>query len=299
MNWTPHPVLYGLIFASNFAAIAILTLVANTPSLYSVVLTARGLTLAPLTLHYVVPERWGSVHVRPHDVYGHYSTLFKFISLASFVLHGKATAVGLAYSAPDAYYHRHSIYLPFDMDKRSSWERTTSAFGRVLAATADHPVVSSVGWDVLLSTLSLGIWAAIRCTDVSAILATSVPFFPSPAQDHPEATTIVKAEKGSTKRKSKASGVTGPEDTSDAGEVGSARRRSRHRKTKSQASELSAGDSIYEPSPSEVAAIAEGDVLPEEGDVGLESTALVWGLTALGGLGVGSAGIFGAECIAR
>lgn len=42
----------------------------------------------------------------------------------------------------------------------------------------------------------------------------------------------------------------------------------------------------------------EGDSLPAE-DLDWEAAALAWGLTAAGGLGCGSAGVFGGECISR
>jgi hypothetical protein len=58
------------------------------------------------------------------------------------------------------------------------------------------------------------------------------------------------------------------------------------------------GDETYEPTPAVRADAALGDILPED-DFDWEPAALAWGLTALGGLGVGSAAVFGGECVSR
>ncbi|AEO69197.1 uncharacterized protein THITE_2119332 [Thermothielavioides terrestris NRRL 8126] len=57
-------------------------------------------------------------------------------------------------------------------------------------------------------------------------------------------------------------------------------------------------DKTYEPTPAVRAGVGLGDVLPED-DFDWESAALAWGLTVLAGLGVGSAAVFGAECVSR
>jgi len=56
-------------------------------------------------------------------------------------------------------------------------ERSSTAVGKVLGAIGDHPAVSAVGWDVLLSGTSLGLWAADRGLDVQAILSSSALSF--------------------------------------------------------------------------------------------------------------------------
>ena len=286
--------LYSLVFVANFTAIGLYSILVNTPSLSTAILTVRALTLAPLVLPYIVPQGFGTVHTHPHEAYSQYSSLFKFISLASLVLHGKATLLGLAHAAPDAYFHRHSIFFPFDTERRSAWERTTGGFGRILGAMADHPVVARVGWDVLLSALSMGMWSAARSQDASAILACSVPLMSLP--EHGDLDGNGEASKAKSPKRIKARASTGSSG-GDEHESGSARRRGRPRKSTS--GDDDGDDAAYEPTASELAGIVEGDALPGAGEIGWESTALVWGLTTLGGLGVGSAGVFGAECVAR
>jgi hypothetical protein len=167
-----------------------------------------------------------------------------------------------------------------------------------LGATADHPVVSGIGRDVLLSALSIGLWAAVRAIEVSGVLATTIPFYELHRDDVDEllsesAETPASASK---KKRAKPKAIsTGLNGTHEVDEAGSVRRRGRPRK-----SEITDEDSKYEPTPSEAAVTAEGDTLPRgEHAVDYEATALAWGLTTVGGLGVGSAGVLGGECIAR
>ncbi|MCV5185598.1 hypothetical protein OFB79_25620, partial [Escherichia coli] len=57
-------------------------------------------------------------------------------------------------------------------------------------------------------------------------------------------------------------------------------------------------DSTYETTPAVKAQAVEGDVLPDD-EFDWGSAALAWGWAALGGLGVGSSAVYGAECVSR
>ncbi|KAF7559777.1 hypothetical protein G7046_g4381 [Stylonectria norvegica] len=288
-NWFPHASILLTILTLNFGAIALTPFVANTPSLVYLVLASRILSFTPVILSYIVPAAWGTTYSRHHDAYGTYKLLFRIISGTSFVLHARATLIGIAYNAPDAHYHRHSAYLPFDNEQRSAWERTTTAFGRVLGATADHPVAGGVGKDVILSAISIGCWAAVRATEVSDILASTIPAYNGQGRIEdasgagPSVTAPGKAKATSTNSDNTAAGP---------------RRRGRPRKVKVDPAEDQEDEDEYEPTPAVAAETEEGDVLPEAA-LEWESAAVVWGLTALGGLGVGCAGAFGGECVAR
>ncbi|KAF7545489.1 hypothetical protein G7Z17_g9129 [Cylindrodendrum hubeiense] len=284
VGWTPHVLVFSTILALNFAAILSMPFQVNTEMFKYSILAVRSLSLAPLAVYYILPRSFGKTHDEPHGAYGTYTQLFRAISLASFLLHARVSVVALAYNAPGAYYHRHSVHLPFDLEQRSAWERTTSAFGRILGATADHPVVGAVGWEVILSSVSIGFWVATRATDVSAILAATIPSYQGQERIPDEAKPELNV---ATRGKAKA----GPAEEEGTG----SRRRGRSRKIKH---EDPSGGGAYEPSASEAAATDEGDVMPSDG-LDWESAAVVWGLTSLGGLGVGSAGAFGGECVAR
>jgi hypothetical protein len=229
----------------------------------------------------------------------------------SVLLHGKATVLGLLHNAPNSHYHRHSLLLPFDTEERSTWERGTTTVGKVLGATSDHPVVSAVGWDVLLSTLSMGLWAAIRALDVTDILMSSIPFYKRPPVISAQLTDLSE-NKNSTPEKapepSKPKYRIRRKTRSEASEAGdgealgestasTTRRRGRPRKAKSDPEEVP-GDTTYTPSLPGSVTTVEGDIVPEPA-ADWESASLAWGLVAVAGLGCGSAGVFGGECISR
>lgn len=176
-NWCPHPILYLITIISSFTTVFLSPFAANTPSFPTVALAYRILSFAPLLLPYIVPESWGTVHIHPHDSHTAYTALFRTISVVSFLLHGKSTVLALLFNTPDSHYHRHSVLHPFKQERRTTLERSSTAVGKVLGAIGDHPAVSAVGWDVLLSGMSLGLWAANRGLDVQAILSSSALSF--------------------------------------------------------------------------------------------------------------------------
>jgi len=288
-NWCPNPILVLGILVLNFLAIYLLPYAAETASFYLVLLSTRTLNFVLVAMPSVVPASWGTVHTHPHDPYGAYNTLFRVVASVSLLLHAKSTIISLLFNVPDSHYHRHSIRIPWDTAERSAWERGTTAFGRVLGSTSDHPVVAGVGRDVVISTLSLGLWAAVRALDSRDILLSVIPFLRTDKKFPSEA---VARRVGKTAKTT----ATHTNDTHDGAAAG-ARRRGRPRKAKPDPEGLSGdGDEAYHPS--EEMAVEAGDVLPTE-ELDWEAAALAWGLTAIGGLGCGSAGVFGGECISR
>lgn len=308
-NWCPHPILFlGTIFI-NLASLFVLPYAAETPSFVRTILIARLSTFLPLVLPKVVPVSWGTVHPHPHDAFSSNTTLFRVVSLASFILHSKATFLGLQYNMPDSHYHRHSRFLPWDVEKRSIWEQSTTAIGKILGSTIDHPVVAAVGWDVLLGALSLGFWSAVRATDVQGIIASTIPYYAKPGSGNSTAalssvkkeanTESPEPETPSTSRRSgrksrvaSIASITSSEAASDESAPPTVKRRGRPRK------HVAEEDKAYEPSAAEARQVIEGDILPPD-ELDWESAALAWGLAAFGGLGLAEAGVYGAECTAR
>jgi hypothetical protein len=172
-SWCPHPILYLIPIIASFMAVFLSPYASNTPSFLRVALAYRILSFAPLLLPFIVPESWGTVHIHPHNAHSAYTALFRTSSIVSILLHGKSTVLAVLFNTPDSHYHRHSILHPFKQEQRSVLERSSTAVGKVLGAIGDHPAVSAVGWDVLLSGMSLGLWAASRGLDVQAILSSS------------------------------------------------------------------------------------------------------------------------------
>lgn len=136
----------------------------------------RGLPFAPLLLPYAIPEKWGTTHVNPHEAYASYTTLFRTISVIAAGLHFKTTALALFYNTPESHYYRHSFLHPFHKEHLSAVERGSTAVGRLLGAINEHPAVGAVGWDVIISGLSVGVWAALRGLDAKEMLSSSIPF---------------------------------------------------------------------------------------------------------------------------
>lgn len=274
-GWALGPGFYLLSVLASYGTAFLVPSVAETPALGRVVATSRALTFAPLVLQTVAPASWGAVHTHHHEASAAFTDLFRFMCVVSVALHGTATFTGLKYNVPHAHYHRHSKLLPWDIEERSRWERTTTAVGKLLGATSDHPVVAAVGCDVLLSGLSTGLWAAVRSLRAGDILRSVVPLYGD--------TAAVKTndQEGTNKRQ----------------EPPTPRRRGRPRKVSRQDPVEEPGDKTYAPTPGEEGS-AEGDALPRQ-PMDWDAAGLVWGLMAIGGLGLGCAGVFGGESLAR
>jgi hypothetical protein len=320
-NWAPKPLFFTLSLILNFLATLSLPYAAGTTWFPAAIWLTKGLSLAPLVLPAIIPQSWGSTYSDYHESYGATTRLFQLFSTASALLHAKASVASILFNLPDAYKHRHSIRIPFDTEKRSAWERSATAFERVLGAMSDHPVVAAAGKDVLLSGLSIGLWAAVRAMDASDILQSAVPGYKAaenrsshvPFQDAiggadfasksptpaPEvSTTLRRGDRATSSRYSSVRSSVGPEENGTPAPT--PRRRGRPRKVKPEPEhdpEEDADDATYEPTSDDKASVI-GDVLPGD-DFDWESAALAWGLTALGGLGTGSSAVYGAECISR
>lgn len=172
-NWVPSANLYYACLLLSFGAVILTPMSHNTTSFIATTMVSHFLPFLPLALPYVVPESWGAVHSDPHQIHQTYTRLYKITSLVSVLLHGKSTVFALVYNDPGSTYHRHSLLHPLKVVHRTALERSGSAMGKILGAISDHPAVGAVGWDVLITGLSLGLWAALRGLDARAVLASS------------------------------------------------------------------------------------------------------------------------------
>ncbi|KAK3357368.1 hypothetical protein B0T25DRAFT_538989 [Lasiosphaeria hispida] len=317
-NWTPKLSVFLVPLALNYAAIFSLPSATGTTWFPAAATIVKLLSFAPLVLPAIIPESWGTTHSHIHDSYRDISKVFQVMSVMSALLHAKASVTGLLYNLPDAYKHRHSIKILFDTEKRSAWDRSATAFEKVLGAVTDHPVVAAAGKDVLLSALSLGLWAAVRAMDAGDIVKSVAPSCEAfGSSSSGKASADIHEIEPRLKEKapgpsfelsrlrdqptqSSASSISSSNGPSDDG-APTPRKRGRPRKIKTESEadlEEIPGDSTYEPTPEERSSIVEGDIVPGD-EFDWESAALAWGLTALGGLGAGSAAVFGAECVSR
>ncbi|KUI60755.1 hypothetical protein VP1G_07957 [Cytospora mali] len=301
-NWCLSPGFFLLSSMASYGSIFLLPYAAETANFGRFVGITRACNFVPLFLQKAAPVSWGAIHSSPHKAQAAFTDLFRLMSFMSVSLHSMATFAGLRYNLPDSHYHRHSRFLPWDIEKRSKWDRTTTAVGRILGSMLDHPVVAAVGYDVLLSGTSVGLWAAVRSLGAGDILTSVVPLYNDSRnsvieKSSDESSRLAASE--SARRSGRNKGVSSVNSTShdseDHPEPPTNRRRGRPRKAK-PGPKQEPGDETYMPSPEEKAS-AEGDALPNS-ELDLEAAALAWGLMAVGGLGLGSAGVFGGECLA-
>ncbi|KAJ4392122.1 hypothetical protein N0V93_005744 [Gnomoniopsis smithogilvyi] len=304
-NWCLKPGFFLLPLMASYVSIFTLPYAAGTPWFNRVLFISRGLSFIPLLLQNTAPPSMGIALPQKRRADPAYTDLFRFMGLVTVVLHGRATFNGLTYNLPHAHYHRHSKILPWDIEERSRWERTTTAIGKILGATRDHPVVAGIGYDVLISALSVGLWAALRPLGAGDILSSVVPLFKGDGNgadttDHvsdDHETKDIDEPSTPAMRRSGRNRKAASEDHTDPSETPAPRRRGRPRKSKRDPIE-EPGDLTYEPTPEEKISASVGDPLPMQGPVG-EPAALAWGLTSIGGLALGSVGVFGGELLAQ
>ncbi|KAE9379011.1 hypothetical protein N431DRAFT_396960 [Stipitochalara longipes BDJ] len=303
-GFVPKPTLYILLLISNFGATFLIPYASNTPSFMTVSLLSRALPFSFLALAYVIPENWGTVHIHPHDTHTTYTTLFRTISTISALLHFKSSFFAVFHNTPESTYYRHSLLHPFKEEHRSALDRGSTALSRVFGAILEHPAISAFGGDVLLSGLSLGIWAAIRGLDPADMLGSSVLFLPQTSKGLEDVSTSVKEEAEKVVQKVEAAPTTrrrgrpkGSEKSTPDLDETSTVSRLKHRGNSSRKA-LTNGDDANDPTyrPDESDEMEEGD---ENVDEDWEAGALAWGLITAGGLGMGSASIYGAEVVAR
>ncbi|KAK3302216.1 uncharacterized protein B0T15DRAFT_487429 [Chaetomium strumarium] len=324
-NWLPKLSLIAVPLTFYYAALLWLPIAAGKPTFPATVVLAKLFSLAALILPAVAPASWGHVYSDPRDAYPGISKLFNIISAASGLMYAKTTVSAVLYNLPGSRKHRHSIKIPFDTVKRSKWERTATAAEKILDSLTDHPVVAGAGKDALLCALSLGLWAAVRGTDVATMLRQ---VFPTPTLLRRAATKaashVPKAEPAALEaspshhapgfsmrlrhrgrpKKTSVSSISSFEAANEDTHQ-TPKRRGRPRKVKLKPEpepdlelDEAPGDETYEPTPAAKADLVLADVLPDD-DFDWESASLAWGLAVLGGLGVGSAAVYGAESVSR
>lgn len=224
---------------------------------------------------------WGTRYRDIGSVYPKYMKMLRYMSGATFLIHARTSFAGLFFIDPEPHNHRHDEFLKYDVEQLAAWERTTSAFGRLLESTSDHPVVGLAGADVILASVSIGFWVAARAMDTLDILACTTPGFSAQREERPrtptEPITMTWWEADALMSGANGSGLDSP-----ARQAG---RRLRSRKaTRNSRAPSSRVEATDEAPPSEAR--------------DWESAAVVWGLTTLGGLGLGSAGAYGSEIVA-
>ncbi|KAF4300824.1 hypothetical protein GTA08_BOTSDO11435 [Botryosphaeria dothidea] len=237
--------------------------IADTGSRLSTLFLATGIKF--------LPKRFGKQHKDVHAAHHAETKVYNAPQHRVNCFYLRSTFWGVLLNSGPTYHRRYNfVWSTHPWYERTLWSKLTSASGKILGAISDDPIISVIGWDVLLSGFSLCIWAAARGLDVKDIDARK-PYRVSRFSVH-KASRKVKEE-----RKLYAKGRT-VTDGSDA------------------------DDAAYTPSPTVEAEVADLEHEEEHDDTmteDAEAAALAWGLSLVGGLGLMSAAVMGAEIRSR
>lgn len=319
---THHPVLLSFPALLSFVWLSFLPTLQQT-SLWTS-FSSIGYFVVPLLLASLAqPNSLHKVkkHTSVHQARKSYEDIFRVLTLASLGLHVMKSYQAIVDEAPPHRYLSHDFVWNTHREQGNTrYEQAWTVIVRVIGALSDNPVISQVGWDVLLSVLSLCVWAVWHGVDVVAMLrcsglSWSLP--KAPLQSDYATTSKEKSEIGDavgeiaehisvaspTKRgrgrPKRGSAAIAKDHISSAGSAtGSLRRSTRRREASYEPT--SDDDSNYVPTQGTQDAVEEFDFDSEEGLANeTEAAALAWGLFSLGGLGAVTAGVLGAESTGR
>ena len=171
-------------------------------------------------------------------------------------------------------------YMTYFRGRNPLLVRAQTSLGQLLGALREHPSVARIGWDVLLTGLSIVIWAGLKGSRKRAMLnALSL------------SNGVVEVKGAGGKRKV----IRSSSDAANGLERKMSRRGSTRKKERK-----SVGQKEDAPERLEPVETIEGNewarrIADDEKDTDWESSGLALGLTFLGGIGTGSACVLGAE----
>jgi hypothetical protein len=334
---TPHSIILSLPALLSFLFLAFLPTLRES-SIYASV-TSIGYFIIPLLLTSLVqPNATHKVekHTSVHQARRAYEDIFRVLAFASFGLHMMRSYHAIIDEAPPHRYLSHNFVWNTHRDEGNTrYQQAWTVLVRVIGALSDNPVISQVGWDVLISVLSLCVWAVAHGVDVTAMLRCSGLLWSIPTPSIKNGSLVPKSLLNGSSTKSEVGSVveeiadgisvaspnkrgrgrpkkTGAAIAKDhlssstppasASATGSLRRstRNRHTSSMSQASYDSASDGEYVPTQATQDEVDEFDFDNDEGLAKeTEAAALAWGLYIVGGLGAVTAGVLGAESTGR
>ena len=293
-TWEPHAIsLFAPAFVTYVCAF-LLPYSTGTTLFMPLLLISHLALFQPLYPQFVLPEAFGNSSPKH---YHHY--LPRLLAVFSVALHLKQTVASLLDSDPGAYSNRHSKYLayahlPHEAEHTTIY-RSTSAFGRVLGSLNEHPAVSSVGWDVLMCGISLGVWAAIRGIQPERLLA-AIGLASSKHLANKKSSSKKRRRRSSSKPRRGSTSTTATEDQALTAKStsGSTRRR---KKASIDADPFvdDAGKSKPEDPDFKAPPTMEDDEVDFEGEEdtaeNAEAAAVGWTLWVVGGLGVSACSV--------
>ncbi|CAF9931090.1 MAG: hypothetical protein GOMPHAMPRED_005825 [Gomphillus americanus] len=283
-NWTPAPLVSLIPLVLTVVHTTLLSFASNTTAFHSLLNLLLVDVFLPVLLPVVLPRSWGSTTTTHH----HHTKSLTAFSILSLGLHIFTTFIAIIYNDPGAHRHRHSVLFFRKDSDRSQAARTATAFGKIAGAIFDHPAVGRIGSDVLLVSITLATWAAVRGLDPRQILRAAGWASKSELERAAQVKNLVVQEVQSLMH----SAVNDNEDTLP--ETPSPRRSA---KKSTAAKKIEDGEAPGEKGAGarsfpESAVAVRGE---DEAEIDWESGALAWGMMVLGGLGCGVAGVLGAD----
>jgi hypothetical protein len=271
----------------------------------------------------IVPVSLGRQHVSKTAAHRSYARVFRFLSIASFVLYWRLFITNVSANTPNEHHHVWDIFTnSVNKSKTNRVFSGISTTGQRLRHISKHPVISVTSLDVLFTVVSLLAWTFTRDLDVDAILENSILSFlvpkhekhvafeddakrladlqPEPELEPKPVIETTTPRKRGRPTKNKAVAAINGAPASLAGSVRRSARRAPHSADPDHVDDYdSDADAVYQPDAEtkrEVAEI-EADGTSTAADLvhGGESTALAMFLAFAGGLGQLAAGTLGAE----
>lgn len=103
-----------------------------------------------------------------------YEDIFRALALTAAGIHVYFTYQTFVNESPPHKYLQHNYVWNTHSKEENTWVgQTMGVVGSIAGALSDNPVISQVGWDVLLSTVSLCLWSVVHGVDVLAMLRSS------------------------------------------------------------------------------------------------------------------------------
>ncbi|OJD30170.1 tetratricopeptide repeat protein 1 protein [Diplodia corticola] len=300
-RWAPHLLVYLVPIAAAAASIWLLPGLASNNVSWVAEYGFRLSAFLLATGTRFVPERFGQQYTDAHAAHHAESRVFSVISVVATAYFLRSTFWGALLNSGASYQrHFNPIWSTHPAYDRPLWSKLASASVKILGAISEDPIVGVIGWDVLFSGFGLCVWAASRGLDVRDMLNSILP---SLRRQSIENKPSIKEETPTSPPESPGSST--------------ARRRGRPKKTESSATQeppspvtrrslrrrsathdSDADGASYAPPPNVEAELADLEHEEERDDTvaeDAEASALAWGLSLIGGLGLMSAAVMGAE----
>ncbi|TID17707.1 hypothetical protein E2P81_ATG10683 [Venturia nashicola] len=184
---TPHPLLVSIPALLCFMALSYLGIRIldpkhlSDPAIYNTGLwtsiTTAGYFVLPILLATLFqPNYLHKVHRfrSTHAARKSYEDIFRALALTAASIHAYFTFQTFINESPPHKYLQHDYVWNTHSKEEITWiGRVMGVVGSIAGALSDNPVISQVGWDVLLSTVSLCLWSVVHGVDVSAMLRSS------------------------------------------------------------------------------------------------------------------------------